>query len=97
MKEIEAEETAQARRGKGRRMPTAADRSTRRLADLTRTLHILQQVRAGRPPREETAHDDMFDDMPIDIDQFRIDLARRIDAFVASRTKPADAEGDSGN
>ncbi len=31
-------------------------------------------------------------DMPADIDEFRNELARRIDAFVASRTDEGDAE-----
>jgi hypothetical protein len=42
------------------------------------------------PPRASAADDD---DMPEDIDAFRFDLARRIDAFVASRT----AEKEGGN
>ena len=93
VKEIEAEETAQARRGKAARMPTGAKRSTRRLTELTQTLHILQRVRAGKTA-EAGALD--YDDIPLDIDAFRFDLARRIDAFVASRTKPADAGGNPG-
>ena len=71
----------------------ASERSARTLAILTQTLHALQRLRAGSLPEQETPHDD---DMPRDIDEFRRDLARRIDAFVASRTDAADADGNSG-
>ena len=91
VKEIEAEEAARAQLIGKRRMVGGAERSARTLATLTQTLHALQRLRAGSPPEQESLYDD---DMPRDIDEFRRDLARRIDAFVASRTDAADADGD---
>ena len=93
VKEIEAEEAARAQLIGKRRVVGAAERSARTLATLTQTLHILQRLRAGHPPEPETLDDD---DMPRDIDEFRRDLARRIDAFVASRTDACPPDGDSG-
>lgn len=58
----------------------AAERIARTLSALTQTLF---KVRALREPGSVTAHEP--DDMPADIDGFRDALARRIDAFVASR------------
>jgi hypothetical protein len=93
VKEIEAEETVRKLfRGK-RRVATTSERNARTLATLTQTLHALQRLRVGSLPEQETLTDD---DMPYDIDEFRRDLARRIDAFVASRTDAGDAGGDSG-
>ena len=92
-KEIEAEETVRKLfRGK-RRVATTSERNARTLATLTQTLHALQRLRAGSLPEQETLTDD---DTPHDIDEFRRDLARRIDAFVASRTDAGDADGNSG-
>lgn len=92
VKEIEAEESARARLGGAQRKNTA-ERSARTLATLTQTLHALARLRAGSLPDQETHYDD---DMPRDIDEFRRDLARRIDAFVASRTDAADVEENFG-
>ena len=71
-----------------------AERMARTIATLTETLHSLQPMRCATP-ENKTDDAQPYDDMPLDIDQFRIDLARRIDAFVASRTKPGDADGDA--
>jgi hypothetical protein len=90
-KELAAEERGRAQLGDGRRAPAQAERTARTLATLTQTLHALQRLRCGLAPITET-HDD--DDIPADIDEFRRDLARRIDAFVASRTGASDADGD---
>lgn len=93
VKEIEAEETVRKLfRGK-RRVATTSERNARTLATLTQTLHALQRLRAGSLPEQETLTDD---DTPHDIDEFRRDLARRIDAFVASRTDAGDADENSG-
>ena len=92
LKEIEAEEAARAELGGKQRAATASERCARTLATLTQTLHALQRLRAGALPEQETHYDD---DIPEDIDEFRYDLARRIDAFVASRTGSANAGGDS--
>ncbi len=61
------------------------------IASLTATLRALQPMLCPDPQ----AGADPNDDMPADIDEFRNELARRIDAFVASRTEPGDAGGDS--
>lgn len=68
----------------------AAERTARTLASLTRTLKEVQRLRAAETDKgtatQVPAADDDDDDMPRDIDEFRRELARRIDAFVASRT-----------
>jgi transposase-like protein len=61
--------------------PADAERMARTLATLTQTLHALQRLRGG--PAADTQRDD---DIPTDINEFRRELARRIDALVASRT-----------
>ena len=59
----------------------AAERIARTLSALTQTLF---KVRALREPGVATS-DHAHDDLPADLDGFRDALARRIDAFVASR------------
>jgi hypothetical protein len=90
LKELAAEEAVRARLRHAPRPAADAERSARTLAILTQTLQNLQRLRAGQdslgPP------DDDDDDMPADLDEFRYELARRIDAFVASRTDERDAE-----
>lgn len=61
------------------------------IASLTSTLDELHRMRAANS--EPLRYDD--DDFPADIDAFRDELARRIDAFVASRTEPCDSGGQS--
>jgi hypothetical protein len=74
---------------------TDAERTARTLGLLTQTLQHLQRLRAGRAPESRSYDDENNDDdLPRDIDEFRRDLARRIDAFVASRTEPRGADGD---
>lgn len=89
-KELDAEEAVRAQLGPLPRNIADAERTARTLSTLTQTLHALQRLRSGTTP---DIHDN--DDMPHDIDAFRRDLARRIDAFVASRTESANADGDS--
>ena len=68
----------------------STERSARVLAALTRTLRELNGLlRQCAAPAGNAAHDD---DMPEDIDQFRLDLARRIEAFIASE---AESEGEA--
>ena len=67
----------------------------RTLAILIQAMRALKAMRGGAPETTTTVDDD-DDDMPADIDEFRRDLARRIDAFVASRTDAANANGNSG-
>jgi hypothetical protein len=90
VKQIEAEEIKRSLYAGKRRAKTTDDRCARTLATLTQTLHTLQRLRAGENPEHESGNDD-FDDRPRDIDEFRRDLARRIEAFVASRTDGGDA------
>jgi hypothetical protein len=94
LKELTSVETMRASLGAEPLRPMDAERTARTLASLTETLAKLRRLRlAGEAP--SGPHDD--DDMPADIDAFRRDLARRIDAFVASRTEPGDAGGGSGS
>jgi len=58
------------------------DRRARTLASLTATLAKIRTLRVSEAPKR-TPEDD---DVPEDTNEFRIELARRIDAFVASRT-----------
>jgi hypothetical protein len=90
--ELAAEEAARAQFGLLPRAPGDAERCARTLAILTKTLHALARLRGGAT-EHGLRHDD--DDIPADIDEFRHDLARRIDAFVASRTDGRIAGGDS--
>jgi hypothetical protein len=81
---------------------TDRQRIAHTLASITTTLRGLQAMHAEtQPPQSGSAnddkHDDTYDDLPADLDDFRRDLARRIDAFVASRTEPRDADGGGGN
>jgi transposase-like protein len=92
-KELEIEEAARAALGTLPRPPADAERAARTLATLTQVLHALARLRGGLSPDVESNDDD---DMPRDTDEFRRDLARRIDAWVASRTEPRHAEGYSG-
>jgi hypothetical protein len=78
-KEIAAEEIALARLAGRPRSRADAERAARTLASLTRTLQTVRDMRTP-PPGERD------DDMPEDIDEFRRELARRIDAFVAGWT-----------
>lgn len=64
----------------------AAERTARTLSTLTDTLQKLQRLQCAVPP------DGPDYDMPADIDEFRLELARRIEAFVASRADDGDSE-----
>jgi hypothetical protein len=76
--------------------PLGAGRTARTLALLTQTYQHIQRLRAGERlgARPHGGIDD-DDDMPADIEEFRFELARRIEAFVASRTDAGGAEGDA--
>ena len=63
-----------------KRPPRGSGGTARTLAILTETLQKLQQLQ--RNPANSGSNDA---DMPADIDEFRNELARRIDEFVASR------------
>jgi hypothetical protein len=62
----------------------AAERTARTLSTLTDTLQKLQRLQYVVP-----ASGSLYD-IPADIDEFRNELARRIEAFVASRTDEGD-------
>lgn len=87
--ELATVEAMRAQLGRAPSTPSDAVRTAQTLSSLTETLHKIQRLRCGLAPVEPD-HDD---DMPADIDEFRRELARRIDAFVASRTEPGNAEG----
>jgi hypothetical protein len=70
----------------------AAGRTSRTLADLTATLERLHRLEIGAPQHNGQ---DSYDDMPADLDAFREDLARQIEAFMESRPDEDDAEDDS--
>ncbi|MGB9369458.1 MAG: hypothetical protein WCE79_25960, partial [Xanthobacteraceae bacterium] len=61
--------------------PREMERSVRTLTSLTRTLRELNELLSQHQPRAAC-----HDDMPEDADAIRNELARRIEAFVASRT-----------
>ena len=63
----------------------AAERTARTLSTLTDTLQKLQRLQCAVPDSGSLY------DIPADIDEFRNELARRIEAFVASRTDEGDA------
>lgn len=81
--ELAAEERARTELGASSRRRADAERCARTLATLTQTLHALARLRGGLAPDTGSDHDD---NMPADIDEFRHELARRIRAFVQSRT-----------
>jgi transposase-like protein len=88
--EVSAVEAMQAHRGGGAQTPADASSAARTLESLTRSLREAQRLRGGFTI--PAGFDD--DDMPRDIDEFRLELARRIDAFVASRADAGAGEGD---
>ncbi len=97
--EIAAVERMRAQLGPTPQAPADARGTAQTLAYLTNTLAQLQRVQAAghggagaRAGRGDNTTNGDHDDPPADIDAFRLDLARRIDAFVASRTQQEDAE-----
>lgn len=71
-----------------------AERTARTLASLTRTLGAVRRLRpAGKAGKAAKDEADADDDMPRDIDEFRRELARRIDAFVAGHADAAVPDG----
>lgn len=97
LKEIAAAETARERVTDKRQLDKVSETSARTLATLTQTLRTLQQMRTGKPiDTRTTIDDDLRDDMPRDLDEFRLALARRIEALFASETDVARAEENSG-
>jgi len=91
--EFAAHEATRAELGALARAPTDAERCARILSILTQTLQRLMRLRTGVAPEQGLRHDD---DIPADIDEFRRDLARRIEACLGSRPDDGSADGDSG-
>ena len=81
--ELAAQEATRAQLGLLARTPVEAERSVRILSTSIQILLALARLRGDGAPHREIENDD---DMPDDIDDFRNELARRIRAFVASRT-----------
>jgi hypothetical protein len=65
----------------------AAERTARTLSTLTDTLQKLQRLQCAVPANGPDY------DMPVDIDEFRRELARRIRIFVESRTERGNVDG----
>ena len=90
-RELEAIEKILAGLPPGEERPAQAERVARTLASLTRTLNEIRRMRHPAPALMEEADftasaaaSENDDDLPREIDEFRRELARRIDAFVAS-------------
>ncbi len=81
LKELEAEEAARAQLGLRPRARYDSERCARTLAVLTRTLKTLQGMGADAA----AGRDVVEDAVPDDIDEFRMELARRIRSFVKSK------------
>ena len=85
LNEIAAEEAAREALGNEPRLRTEADACARRLAMMTQTLQTLQKIRAVQPMANTRCQCAEYDDLPEDMDAFREQLARRIEAFMESR------------
>ncbi len=72
----------------GKLLPKHHLQTARALSILTEAFNRLQRLRASL---NGPSHDDLSD-MPADLDAFRDDLARRIDAFIESRADAGDAQ-----
>jgi hypothetical protein len=79
-KEIAAEEATRAALGIRPRSRNEAERCARTIVKLTHALQTIQKLRAA-----DRADADDYDEMPEDIDELRMALARRIEGFVAGR------------
>jgi len=85
--ELAAVESLRARLKSEPQSTQDAERTARTLSSLTETLQKLQRLKCAVP--NTGSHDD---DLPADIDEFRNEIARRIEAFVASRIGRGNAE-----
>jgi hypothetical protein len=88
-KELEKVERLRSETGSASRRTIEAERIARTLSALTQTLF---KVRRLREPGSSIA--DEHDQLPSDADEFRHELARRIDAFVCSRSDAGVARPD---
>jgi hypothetical protein len=95
---LPAIEATIARLAGGAHHPRDMEQASRALGALTRTLRELNALLAQHNARLDAAHPSYDDELPDgydNIDDFRNDLARRIDAFIASRSEDG-AEPGSG-
>ena len=90
--ELDAVKTMRAQLKREPQNPQDSERTARALSTLTETLQKLQRLQCSAP---QTGTDN--DDTPADINEVRNELARRIDAFVASWTEPDNADGAAAN
>lgn len=91
---VEELTAVEAMRAQLRRHPQSAVEAERTARTLSSLTEIFQKLKRLQITASRTGPDD--DDMPADIDEFRRNLARRIDAFVESRAEPHNAGGDAG-
>jgi hypothetical protein len=89
MRELAGVEAMQAEMKNMPQRPRDAHATAQALASLTETVNKLQRLRCGLV---DSTYDDSDDECPRDLDEFRLALARRIDAFVTSRLDDGDAE-----
>jgi len=86
-----------ARRLAGKETAAEAQRAPGGLANLTATLRDLQRMQGGGSQQTGTDSHDAYDDLPADLDEFRLHLARRIDAlFAQGADEGADQPPDDG-
>jgi hypothetical protein len=85
---LPAIEATIARLAEGPQRPREMEQAGRALGALTRTLRELNALLSEHNARAPCCN--CHDDMPEDLDAFREELARRIDAFVASRPEEAE-------
>jgi hypothetical protein len=78
---LPAIEATLAKLAAGPQRPREMEQTARTLGALMRTLRELNALLSQHPLRSA----DDYDDMPEDIDAFRLELARRIRAFIESR------------
>lgn len=92
--ELATVEAMRARYGPEPEKPRDAERTVRTLGLLTQTLQQLLRLRiaAAGAPQSVSGQSPYDDDMPADIDKFRLDFARRIREFVKSRTGDGGAQ-----
>jgi hypothetical protein len=91
LKELAVVERMRAALGPEPLRPFDAQITARTLASLTETVSKLRRLRLAAQPHSGPTDDN---DIPADIDEFRRELARRIEAFVASQPDDECTDGD---
>lgn len=93
VRELAAVEAMRAEMKSTPQRPRDAIATAQTLSSLTETLNKLQRMRCGLADQDRDRNHDDSDDLPSDIDARRDALARRIEAFMASRPDADDAAG----